>query len=287
MATWQLMLCALAFVVGAVGLALAGFFTTRALVKRHISTGHHQVAGNIFLTAVGFYSILLGFVAVIVWQRFDATDQDVTEEAAALIGVFRDTQAFPEPYRSEAERALRDYAAVGIPSEWTSGGNAHIRPHTTPDLLNPVWRVYREMQARAGSGAIYLDAVKRLRSLEQRRHLRHLASQQTLPPVFWWVLVAGAVLTALTSYTNYIDNLGMHAALTALAATLVGMIFFLIWALDAPFTGPVRLSQGAFQHALQQFNAITLPAQDGMTLSEQIDGRGRGERGARPMAPVI
>jgi len=33
----------------------------------------------------------------------------------------------------------------------------------------------------------------------------------------------------------------------------------LIWSLNAPFQRPDRLSQGAFQHALQQFNAITIP----------------------------
>jgi hypothetical protein len=269
MTGWQLALCALAFVSGAVGLGLAGLFATRGWVKLRMSNGH-QVVGQIFLTAVGFYSILLGFVAVIVWQRFDAMDQAVTEEAAALIGVFRDTQAFPEPYRSEAQRALRYYAEVGIPSEWTNGGNAHILPHTTPDLLNPVWDVYRKVQAKAGASTIYLDAVERLRSLELKRHLRHLASQETLPTVFWWVLVVGAVVTTLTSYANYVEDLGMHAGLTVLAAALVGMIFFLIWALDAPFQGPVRLSQGAFQHALQEFNAITLPSKNGIPLFDQM-----------------
>jgi len=259
MTPWELVLSAIAFVGGSITLGLTGLFATRGLVKRHVCGGHHYLASNIFLTAVGFYSILLGFVTVIVWQRFSSMDETVTEEAAALIGVFRDTQTFPEPFRSEAQRSLRDYAEAGIPSEWSNGGNAYIRPHTTPDLLNGVWRVYRQVQSASGSEGLYQDAVDRLRALELRRHLRHLASQVTLPPVFWWVLIVGAALTALTSYANYIEDLWMHAALTSLAAGLVGMIFFLIWALNAPFQGPVRLSQGAFQHALQEFYAITLP----------------------------
>jgi len=99
----------------------------------------------------------------------------------------------------------------------------------------------------------------RLRALELKRHLRHLASQEMLPPVLWRVLVVGAVITACTSYANYLEDLWMQSALTILAAALVEMIFFLIWSLNASFQGPVRLSQGAFHHALQQFNAITIP----------------------------
>ena len=99
-----------------------------------------------------------------------------------------------------------------------------------------------------------------LRSLEYRRHLRHLASQSTLNGVFWGVLVVGAVVTTLLWYTCYMDNLGMQVALTVLAASLGGIIFFLIWALNTPFQGPVQISQGAFQHAVQQFNAIMMPA---------------------------
>ena len=148
---------------------------------------------------------------------------------------------------------------MGVPEEWSTGGTTHILPHTTPDLLNPVWDVYRQLQNASGSSDVYRDAVGRLRELELRRHLRHLASQTSLPAVFWWVLIVGAVITTLTSYSVRIEDLWMQVGLTGLAAALVGIIFFLIWALDAPFQGPVRLSQGAFQHALRQFNAISLP----------------------------
>jgi len=256
MQLWQLILSAAAFVAGSIALGLSGLFATRGFVRRHVSGASHS---HIFLTAVGFYSILLGFVTILVWQRYSSMDQSVTNEAAALIGVFRDTQEFPEPYRSEAQTALRQYAEVGVPEEWSTGGTTNIRPHTTPDLLNPIWDVYRKLQKGSGSSNVYRDAVGRLRDLELRRHLRHLASQTSLPAVFWWVLIVGAVITTLTSYSVRIEDIWMQVGLTGLAAALVGIIFFLIWALDAPFQGPVRLSQGAFQHALQQFNAISLP----------------------------
>ena len=259
MPNWQLALFALAFVATSIGLSVSGLLATRGLIKRQLSPGHQSVASSIFLTAVGFYSILLAFVVYIVWQRFSASDQAVTEEAAALIGVFRDTQTFPEPFRSEAQQALEDYAQVGTPAEWSTGGNELIRPHNTPDLLNGVWDVYRQMDKAPGLHGAYLDAVERLRTLENRRHLRHLASQSTLNGVFWGVLVLGAVITTLLWYTCYMDNMWMQLALTILAASLGGIIFFLIWALNTPFQGPVRISQGAFQHAVQQFHAMELP----------------------------
>ena len=259
MSSWQLALFALAFVGTSIAISVSGLLVTRGLIKRQLSPGHQTVASSIFLTAVGFYSILLAFVVFIVWQRFSAADQAATEEAAALIGVFRDTQVFPEPFRSEAQQALKDYAQIGVPAEWTTSGNALIHPHTTPDLLNGAWDVYRQIEHTRGLNGVYVDAVDRLRSLEYRRHLRHLASQSTLNGVFWGVLVVGAVITTSLWYTCYMDNLGMQVVLTALAASLGGIIFFLIWALNTPFQGPVRISQGAFQHAVQQFHAMEIP----------------------------
>ena len=66
MPLWQLILSAAAFVAASIALGLSGLLATRGFVRRHASGTSHS---HIFLTAVGFYSILLGFVTILVWQH--------------------------------------------------------------------------------------------------------------------------------------------------------------------------------------------------------------------------
>jgi hypothetical protein len=101
-------------------------------------------------------------------------------------------------------------------------------------------------------------AAVRLHQLEQQRHMRHLASEATLPPFFWPILIAGGALTIGFSYFLRLANLSIQIAMTAVLAALIAGILFLILSLDHPFTGQVQVDREPFRHALQQFNALNL-----------------------------
>jgi len=254
---WMLM-TALAVVAMSL-LALAGLLIVRRThwLQRHL--GENDVPGLIFGAVGILYGALLAFVVFATWESYAGAEQAVTMEAADLVAVYRDTQQFPDPQRNEIQIALRTYADKVMAAEWQSHGKLLV--HATPDLLNPIWDLYRQMAPPTSVGETQLAAAsERLHELEHQRHLRHLSGEATLPDVFWPVLIGGSVIMVLFSYTFSQGSLPVQAAMTALLAGLLTLVLLLIFSLDQPFTGPVPISQQPLRHALSQFDAIDLPA---------------------------
>ena len=242
-------------IVGSMALAVAGFLTTRYFLKIRFSEGQNDITGFLFTTVGVLYAVVLAFVVFAAWEQFASAERSVTDEAAALVLVFRDTQEFPQPYRAEAQTALRAYAHEVMAVEWASHGTLGL--HRTPDPLNAVWAVYRRVQQTRAVGPVqYADILTQLHALELQRHLRHLASEASLPNIFWWLLVIGGVGTVCFAYFFQMENVRVQAGLIALLAGALASILFLTLTLDHPFTGQVHVSQNPLKHALLQFDAL-------------------------------
>ena len=247
-------------VVAVSALAVAGFMALNRTRFRPQGDAN-DVAGLIFGAVGILYGALLAFVVFATWESYAGAEEAVTMEGATLVAVYRDSQQFPEPERTEIQAALRLYTNKVLATEWGSHGN--LRPHTAPDILNPVWALYRGTEASTpGAEADLASAMERLHELELQRHLRHLSGEATLPDVFWPVLLAGSIIMVLFSYALRHHNLKLHAAMTALLTAVLTLTLLLIFSLNKPFTGPIPVSQQPLLHALVQFNAIDLPTID-------------------------
>jgi hypothetical protein len=252
----SLPLLAAIFITGSVVLAVAGLLLWRRLVKGQ-SPRHNDFIGLIFATVALLYSVLMAFVVFSVWQRFTDSAHTVTNEAAAAVVAYRDTQTFPEPLRSEAQAAFRSYLTEVMDNEWASHGS--VRPHRSRDALNPVWAVYLQYQPTEAIALAQFDGAQtRLHDLELQRHERHLAGEASLPNVFWWLIVGGAVVTVVMSYLFVVERKGVHALQVGLLTGVIAGVLALVFALNFPFTGSVHVSRGPFKHALLEFTALDL-----------------------------
>jgi hypothetical protein len=242
---------------GAALLAVAGLLLVRRFIWRP-EPDANDVPGFLYAVIGVIYGVLLAFIVLVVWERFAETDRAVTTEAAELVAVYRDTQQFPDPLRQQAQAALRAYALAVIDGEWTSWIiDGKIVPHDHPDPLNSVWEVYWQVQPGGALDATELErANERLHELERQRHLRHLAAEGTLPPIYWPVIVAGFVLTVGFAYFFRMENLALQAVMTGFLAAVLAGVLLLIVSLNEPFTGPVVVERAPFEHALDHFNAL-------------------------------
>jgi hypothetical protein len=258
---------------GAALLAVGGLLLVRRYVGRP-ARDTNEVPGFLYAVVGVIYGVMLAFIVLVVWERYAATDLAVTTEAADLVAVFRDTQAFPEPLRQQAQVALRAYAHEVVTNEWRSWiTDGHIVPHTRPDPLNPVWAIYRQVRAGGDLDTTEVEhAAERLHALERQRHLRHLSAEGTLPPVYWPVIIVGFLTTVGFSYFFRLENLALQAVMTALHAAVLAGVLLLIVSLNEPFTGPVAVEPAPFEHALDHFNALNL----GTPVAESPDSRSLG-----------
>jgi hypothetical protein len=243
---------------GAAVLAVAGLLAFRRLQRFRGVPRENEVASSLYNVVGVVYGALLAFIVFAVWEHFAAADDAVTTEAAALVTVYRDTETLPDPLRQDAQQALRSYVESVLANEWASHGRLIV--HRTPDLLNPVWAIYRQVAPATAVEEAHLAAASdHLYALELQRHLRHLSGQSTLPVVFWPLLVAGGVATVLFSYLFQQNHLRDQAVMTAVVAAVLAGVLFLIFSMNRPFTGLVQVSQQPLRHALAQFDAIDLP----------------------------
>lgn len=218
---------------------------------------HNDFIGMIFAQVALLYSVLLAFMVFSTWQRFTDSASSVSEEAAAVVVAYRDTETFPEPIRSEAQAALRSYVKEVMENEWASHGAIEV--HRSRDALNPVWAAYRKYQPTEAQAQSDFDAAKgRLHDVESQRHARHLAGEVSLPNVFWWLLVGGGAVTVAMSYLFAVESRRVHLLQVGVLTGAIACVLSLILALNFPFTGDVHVSRGPLKHALLNFDAIDI-----------------------------
>lgn len=238
----------LTLIIVSVGVTIVGLWLIRRFFNLATIKREEVIVGYLFNAILFVYAVILAFVVFAVWEKYSLTQQSVTNEAAALVVAFRDTQTLPEPARTDAQAALKGYAFFVMSREWASHGN--VIKHTTPDPLNTVWKIYREGN--------FQEPQSSLRALENERHLRHLAGEASLPTIFWPLLIGGGIITIAFSYFFVMKHFMTQAFLTALFTLVIVGVLSLIFSLNYPFTGPVKISQDPFRHALEQFNALNL-----------------------------
>jgi hypothetical protein len=252
------MLLAAVIIGGTAVLAVAGLLVFRRVQRRRGAPRENDVAGSLYNVVGVVYGALLAFIVFAVWEHFAAAEDAVTTEAAALVTVYRDTEILPASLRQEAQQVLRSYVETVLANEWAAHGRLTV--HRTPDLLNPVWAIYRQVEpASAVEEAELAAASDNLHALELQRHLRHLSGEATLPVVFWPMLVGGAATTVFFSYLFQQNHLRDQAVMTGVVAAVLAGVLFLIYSIDQPFTGLVQVNPQPLRHAQAQFDAIDLP----------------------------
>ena len=82
-----------------------------------------SVAGFTFGVIGAFYGLLLAFVIVAAWERFDRAPAEVHDEAASLMSLYRLSKGFPRPVATEMQGAIRTYTHKLIDKDWPEMAN--------------------------------------------------------------------------------------------------------------------------------------------------------------------
>ena len=239
----------LLIVGGSVTLAWVGTVLLRRLTTEPMDEKHNEVAGFIFATVGVLYAVLLAFTVIIVWEQYLSAESPVSQEAAALITVAHDTSSFPEPARSQVYNQLRAYAQFVINDEWRTmdeGTLEHEESRGALAAINTMWSIYRGLPP----DKVDSHTTDSLDNLTTQRAIRLQSNVAGLPAVLWLGLVFGGVVTTAFALVLHMNNIQLHAALTALLAGLIATCIWMIVMINHPFAGEVQVSTAAFQHAI-------------------------------------
>lgn len=224
------------------------------LEPAHVREEHNELAGFILAVVGVIYAVLLAFVAIGVWERFEQAETRTYEEATNLTIVYRDAGSFSNGKMLRS--ALRDYVHEVIEDEWPKMQKGE-RSVSARLLLESVDRDVRNLKAdtpeRVNIQARMLEAMDR--ALEDRD--ARISEESTgISPVMWVILIIGAFVTVGFTYLFGFKQSFMQQLMIGALSILIGLVIFLIVALDFPFRGGLTVPPEAFENARFVFHTI-------------------------------
>jgi hypothetical protein len=247
------------------GLSVLGLYIVRILVPLETLKKNHEVAGFTFGVLGAFYGLLLAFVIVAAWERFDRANANVQEEGVALISLYRLSKGFSPPAASNMQHAIRAYTHRLIDVEWPEMANSRFS--TIDDSVGTLglWQVVATYKAEDPRQTLLVDkSYDQLSKLTEETSLRYLYSKENLPSVVWLVIYAGLIITIGFSYFFGLETFFSQALMCAVFSALLGLTILAILELAHPYQGAVVVSSQPLQYALSRMDDMDKVAFGGL-----------------------
>jgi Protein of unknown function (DUF4239) len=240
-----------------VAAVVACFVGLHAFLQRRLRSEvlrrHNDVAGFLF-SAVGIlYAVVLGFVVVVVWQKYDEAVSNVEAEVDATGDLYHVVIGYPEPMLSQIRADLRKYAEIVAQVEWPAMERNEDVPEDGSSVLEDAsyridafaprgWKEFAAQQAAIADEQRLFDA----------RRTRLIQAVPAVPAVLWFALVAGALAMVTFCFIFGVENRPAQLVMTAILVALIGILFVVIDEFSTPFSGSVRISADGWAYLQQR-----------------------------------
>jgi hypothetical protein len=210
----------------------------------------NEMVGFVLSSYSVFYGILIGLIAVAAYQNFGTVSDLVTKEASSLGALYRDLSGYPQPNRERLQGDLREYTRSEIERDWPqqqrgivpSEGTHRLRQFTE-DLLT-----FRPADLR--DEVVHTETLRQVNNYMDIRGSRLTSVTVGIPVVLWWVVGIGAVI-ALLLVAMLDMEIHVHLILGAALSAFLGLVIFLIAAMDNPFRGEVSVTPDPFRQVYE------------------------------------
>jgi hypothetical protein len=175
----------------AILIAVGGLVLVQRLVPTNRRKQHNDVAGFVYAVLGVAYAVLLGLVLIAVWEKWEAAETIVTDEANELAGIFYYAHALPPPEGRHIQELVRSYSVVVVEEEWPLMAQGRSSPKAW-DTLDELRGTILALQPPKGAQRTGYDQMRyeemlvQLHDLGNARRERLLAAEQGLPPSCGW-----------------------------------------------------------------------------------------------------
>jgi len=209
-----------------------------------------HVVGPMF----GLLAFILAFTFSIALDRYDNRRRLVAEEANAIGTTYLRASLFDEPYRSQLQSALREYAHTRIATSGVWDVRMDERLAHTRALKDRLWALTREalLPIRETEQASYF--VETMNQTLDVGTLRELAARNHIPTrildvMLLYLLIASGML----GYVLQGKRGGRRQVSTVLLILFV-IVITMILDLDRPQSGSIRVPQRALEELVAQLD---------------------------------
>ncbi|HUN37691.1 MAG TPA: hypothetical protein VMU95_37330 [Trebonia sp.] len=218
---------------------------------------HNDIVGFVYAVVGVAYAVVLGLVVVAAWNTLDEAKANTYTETNALIQLDWYGHSLPQPQHAQVENLLKQYATVVIDVEWPELARQQSSPQA--------WSVYTQIRnvieaqqpATQAAVARYQWALDATGQLGDARRERVDQSADGIPRLLWGALILGGVITVGFPLFFGMKSTVAHALVMFSVALLIGGLLLVVYELNYPFVGLVRVGPDAFTLALQRLQAVS------------------------------
>jgi hypothetical protein len=224
-------------ITGAVYLVVTRLADTEwATAFKAVSPGLLPVLGVLF-------ALLVGFIAVEVWNTFDKAKTAVATEASALRAVVLLARNFPEEQRTRINALINRHIEVAVRQEWPEMAlrRATLSPLPT-HLIEALDNVFALKPIDESQQAAKPEMIRALRAALDARRQRIVISESAVGAVKWVAILLQALCALVAIAMVHANNRRACAIALTLFAAGVALSVLLIAAYSRPFTGEISVT---------------------------------------------
>jgi hypothetical protein len=236
-----------------VGITWFGIIFLRPFIRRWLrkQEGSNELVNYASAGFSLFYGLLLGLLSVTAFSNASSVEASVDREAASIASLYRTVASYPEPLRGEIQYLLRDYTQYVINKDWPAhhegkiwnGGNLH---------LQVIQQKLIAMQPKDHTQSLLQEqSMKYFGEINDARQQRLTGVNTAIPGVLWYVMIIGSLINILLIWLLDMQ-LTLHMILGGIISFFLGVMIFLIAAMDRPLQGKVSVPSNAYMLMYEQ-----------------------------------
>lgn len=219
----------------------------------------NEMVGFAMTSFALLHGLLLGLLAVAAYNNYAEKLAGVTAEASSLAALYRDVGGFPEPTRSELQDTLRQFTRSVIDVSWPAQREGQL-PVEAPKIMGTFFdQMYAFEPVDDRDSAVLAEALAQANTLLALQRTRIAGINEGIPVLMWYVVVIGTIINIMLIWMVN-GRKHIHVMLTGLLSGFMGLVIFLIAAMDHPFRGDVSVGPEAIEEVYQSMMLPAVPA---------------------------
>ena len=265
-------------VMASAGVAVLGMLAVRRRIEPRVLVACHEVGGYLLSVTGTLYAVLLGLIVVDAMSTFQEAHQTIVQESNALADIVLLARGTPGAQHEELVRLAVEYVELVTGPEWSAMDRGHVSHEARGTALRLIEIVKRTEPRTESEKSIHDAQVGAALQFWNSRRARSILAAQRIPPLKWFVLIVGGVITVIFTYFFVIEHPKIQAAMTALVAVSISLNIFLVVMFGYPFSGELRVDPACFRVIRELAEDPRLGTDPGPSSSRPVS-RHRNESG--------
>ncbi len=234
--------------------SIGGLILVRRIGLPRLRIDHHDshFSGAIVHSVMVFYGLAVALIAVNVFETSADVEKIVSAEASSLAALYRDAETYPDPIRPKLQTELRDYTKYVINDAWPAQRTGKT-PRGGSEQLDRFQATLVSFEpSTERQSLLHAEALRAYNKMIDAREMRIDAVDTGLPGVMWIVVIFGAFISLIVAFFFRVDDVWLHGILVTLLAMFIGLVIFMVFALDRPFRGDLGVKPEPYQIVYEQ-----------------------------------